>query len=171
VALALLIVIGFASFYSVAQLSQNSALVARSHQAISALDEIVHRAAEAESAQRGYVISGNESFLRAHEQIVGGLAELHARLRASLQPSQPSQQAQLARLEDALAARLARNEQVIALARQGGVAAVQADIARHGTRGAQLQAQLRAVADEIKAAEQAVLDERERMATRSTALS
>jgi PAS domain S-box-containing protein len=168
VALALLIVIVFASFFSVAQLSRNSELVARSHRVISAIDEIVHRASEAESAQRGFVITGHESFVRTYEQNLGQIDELRARLRDSIQPAQHHQ---FGRLEQALAARLARSAEVIALSRRGGVTAVQQDIARHGIRGVQLQAVLRAAADEIKAAEQAVLDDRERMTARSSALS
>jgi len=168
VALALLIVIGFASFHSVAQLSQNSALVARSHRVISTLDEIVHRAAEAESAQRGFVITGDESFVSSFDQIVDDIDVLRERLRSSLQPAQG---AQFGKLQEALDARIARSNQVIALSRQGGVASVQEDIRQHGTRGTALQARLRSIADEIEAAEQAVLDDRERMTARSTALS
>jgi PAS domain S-box-containing protein len=167
-ALALLIVICFASFFSVAQLSENSALVARSHRVISSIDDIMHRAAEAESAQRGFVITGDETFVASYAQIRGQIEALRVRLRESLPPGQRER---LERLDQAIAARLARSDTVIALSRAGGVAAVQEDIARHGIRGTGLQAALRAAADDIKAAEQTVLDERERMTARSTALS
>jgi PAS domain S-box-containing protein len=170
VALALLIVISFASFYSVAQLTENSALVARSHQVISTLDEILQEAVAAESAHRGFVITRDETFARNFQQMVTRLEQLSGRL-GTLVAGDAAQHARLGRLQQALAARIARSHEVIDLGRQGGVAAVQADVARRGQRGASLQATLQSRVTEMKSAELAVLEQRQRMTARSTTLS
>jgi hypothetical protein len=55
-------VIGIVSYLSVVRLTENSALVTRSHVVMSNIDALVATTWEAESAQRGYIITGEEPF-------------------------------------------------------------------------------------------------------------
>src|SRR5262245_2984271 len=84
VALALLVVIGFASYFSLQRLTNNSALLARSHEAMSLIDEIVYDTARAEGAQRGFVITGDEQFVNNFQEIVNGSGQRWERLEELL---------------------------------------------------------------------------------------
>jgi PAS domain S-box-containing protein len=170
VALALLVVIGFASYFSLQQLTDSSALLARSHQAMSIIDAIVYDTARAEGAQRGFVITGDEQFVANFEEIKVASTQRWKPLE-SLLAGQPDQLTRIKDLRSTIAARLARSEEVIALRRAGGVEAVQENIRKYGLRGAALQTRIAELAHGMKTAEQAVLDERERHAAQGTALT
>ena len=170
VALALLVVIGFASYFSLQQLTENSALLARSRDAMSLIDAIVYDAARAEGAQRGFVITGDEQFVDNFGEIQVA-SSLRWEPLEKLLAGQPDQLTRLKDLRSAIAARLARSEEVIALRRAGGVEAVQENVRKNGLRGAALQARITELAHGMKTAEQALLDEREQRATQNTALT
>jgi len=160
VALALLIVIGFAGYFSVARLTENSALVAHSNGIMSLIDRMVSQSNAAESAQRGFVITGNEQFAGSQAALADEIRALAAQLRAEVE-TDAAQLEHFEAFEDAIAARRVRNEQMIALRRSGGIEAVRDNIANAGPVGARLQEQLLARAREMKATEQAHLEARE----------
>ena len=62
-ALALLATIGAVSYLSVVNLTDNAARITRSHEVSNGLDRLLLAATEAESMQRGYVLSGDASYL------------------------------------------------------------------------------------------------------------
>jgi PAS domain S-box-containing protein len=170
VALALLIVIGFAGYFSVTRLTENSALVDHSHRVMSLIDRMVGQSNAAEAAQRGFVISGDEQFTGTHVTLAAEVRELGGQLRAEV----AADAAQLERFEafrDAITARFERNDEVIALRRSGGIEAVRADSEATGQVGVRLQEQLLARAREMKASEQAKLAAREQLTAQSTALT
>ena len=170
VALALLVVIGFASYFSLQRMSDNSTLLARSRDAMSLIDAIVYDTARAEGAQRGFVITGDEQFVRSFGEIKDASGQRWEPLEQLL-AGQPAQLTRLADLRSAIAARLARSEEVIALRRAGGIEAVQEDVRKNGLRGAAMQSRITELAHGMKAAEQAVLDEREKRVAQGTALT
>jgi len=170
VALALLIVIGFAGYFSVARLTENSALVAHSNGIMSLIDRMVSQSNAAESAQRGFVITGNEQFAGSQAALADEIRALAAQLRAEVE-TDAAQLEHFEAFEDAIAARRVRNEQMIALRRSGGIEAVRDNIANAGPVGARLQEQLLARAREMKATEQAHLEAREQLTAQSTALT
>ena len=169
VAFALLIVIGFASYYSVSRLTESSSLVSHSHETMSMIDRMVQESTAAQAAQRGFVITGDEHFVRTHAELMASTRELAGKLRA-LEAADPEQLARLQAFETAVTARFDRNMEVIALRRAGGVEAVQANIAAHGQVGVALQKEVHERALEMKNAEQAVLTAREGLTSQSTAL-
>src|SRR5688572_23472529 len=77
ISLAFLGVIAIASYLSVARFSQNAALMARSQAVVSNIDALVETVLDAETAERAYVVGGDESlapdYLRAAERIDGQL--------------------------------------------------------------------------------------------------
>ena len=62
VALAFLVGIGVVSWLSVTELNQNTRLVAHSHQVIRNIEALRATTIEAEGAQRGFIITGDERF-------------------------------------------------------------------------------------------------------------
>ena len=103
VALALLIVIGFAGYYSVSRLTASSSLVSHSHEVMSLIDRLVQESTAAEAAQRGFVITGDEHFLRTHAALAASTHELAGKLRA-LEAADPAQLARLLAFEAAVTA-------------------------------------------------------------------
>jgi PAS domain S-box-containing protein len=165
VALAFLVAIGLVSWQSVAELKQNSRLVAHSHSIIDTIDALFATLIEAEGAQRGFIITGDEQFAADYTRAAGRVDGMLTQLRDSVLHD-PEQSARVAPLEDAVRGRLARSDHVIQLRRSGGFDAVQGTIAK-GRPGLALQARVRAIAKEMTAREHARLVERERQAARS----
>ena len=165
VALALLVVIGIVSYFSVVRLSANSANVAHSQEVMRLIDQIVGAATEAESAHRGFIISGDEKFVRQYDAVVSDTGELSDHLR-ELVGDNPAQLQKLAALGQAIEARFKRSAGAIELRRNGGIEAVLAMGARV-PRGSDLQDSLRTIAQDMKTAEQDLLDAREQRAQRS----
>ncbi|MEJ0084633.1 MAG: PAS domain S-box protein [Pseudomonadota bacterium] len=169
VALALLVVIGIVSYASVVRLSENSANVAHSQEAMRVIDQIVGAATEAESNHRAFIISGDEKFVREYDAVVSGTGALADHLR-DLVRDNPAQIQRLAALEQAIDARFARSAAAIELRRKGGLEAVLA-MGAHPPRGSDLQNSLREIAQQMKTAEQALLDAREERAQRSAGIA
>jgi methyl-accepting chemotaxis protein len=63
VALLVLVVVGSLTFYSTAKLIGNDRLVAHTHQVLAQLGVTYSTVLEAETSQRGYLITGKESYL------------------------------------------------------------------------------------------------------------
>src|SRR5690606_15266745 len=80
-ALLLLVFISLVTFYSVEQFANSSRLVSRTHLVIKQISQVVSDVREAESAQRGYLISGNKDFLNRHYNILSRLPNELATLR------------------------------------------------------------------------------------------
>ena len=168
-ALALLGVVGVVSYLSVVELDENARLVAHSHEVMENIDALLMTAIEAEGAQRGFVITGDELFAAEYTRAAGRVDGLLAQLEDAVH-ADPGQEALAPRLAEAMRARLARAGDIIQMRRSGGFAAVQADIAR-GRPGLALQARVRAVAQEMKTRELARLDEREKRTQLSSAIT
>ena len=169
VALAFLGVIGIVSYLSVVGLSENSANVARSHEVMRAIDQIVAATTEAEAAHRGFIISGDEQFVREYDAVVSNVSALSRQLHGLI-ADDPQQLQRMAALQEAIDARLLRSAKAIELRRQGGLEAVLA-MAAHGPRGSQLQAKVRDLGQALVSAEQVLLDARERGAQRSASIA
>jgi len=71
VALAFLGIIGIVSYLSVVRLNENSRLVAHSQLVMASIDAIVATTLETESAQRGFLVTGEEPFAAEYTRAVG----------------------------------------------------------------------------------------------------
>ncbi len=168
-ALAFLVGIGIVSWLSVAELNQNTRLVAHSHEIIANIETLRATAIEAESAQRAFVITGDERFAADYTRATGRVKGLLAELRDAVR----SDKAQLARVDplaDAVRARLARCDQVIQLRRSSGLSAVLESLDR-GRPGLALQLRVREFASEMTTREHARLADAEKQAARSANLT
>jgi len=168
VALAFMGAIGIVSYLSVVNLNENSDLVQRSHEVSLDLNQLLAATSAAEAAQRGYVINGNEKYVDTFEQTVSETQRLLIQLRALIADN-PAQLARFRPLQDAVDARMARSREVIKLRRENGFDAVQKIIA-YG-RGVALQERLRERAEDIRAAEQVLLEARQLQTIRSSTVT
>ncbi len=171
VAVAFLGTIGVVSFLSVARLNHHAQLVARSHAIIGNIDALVATTAEAESAHRAFIITGEEPFAAEYTRATGRVDGLVLQLRDSVR----SEQAMLGRADElaaAVRARLRLSGRLLEMRRTGGLEAVRQYLAQTPHRpGATAQTRVQSIAREMKAIEFKLLDEREHDTRRSARLT
>lgn len=95
----LLVMVSAIAFYRIQQFADSARLVSHTHLVIEKIHQIFSDLKDAESAQRGYLITGEESFLEAHHSVVVAMPEEIADLKALTSDNQ-EQQEQIAVLED-----------------------------------------------------------------------
>jgi PAS domain S-box-containing protein len=167
IGLAFLGAIGIVSYLSVSRFTENAQLVAHSQLVMSNIDALVATTFETESAQRAYVLTGEEPFAAEYTRAMGRVEGLVQQLRDAVS-AVPAQLARVDPLAAAVRARMAHSSELIDLRRSGGVEAVQRRLSQTANRpGASLQSKIRALAQEMKVAEIDLLNERERDAKRS----
>ena len=75
-----LLLIVFVSYRSITRLIENDAMVDNSHQVRTSLALLLSEMKDAETGQRGYLLTGNEGYLEPHEtavrEVKGTLGEL-----------------------------------------------------------------------------------------------
>ncbi len=171
VAIAFLGTIGIVSFLSAVRLEETSRLVSRSHTVISNIDALLGTTWEAESAHRAYAISGEEQFAADYTRATGRVEGLVQLLRDAVS-GEPALLARTDELANAVRERLRQSANIIELRRSGGLDAVQQWLSRSSGRpGADAQARIRELAQDMKAREFQILSERERAAQRSAHLT
>jgi PAS domain S-box-containing protein len=163
--------IGIVSFQSVVRLDDNSRLVTRSHLVTAGIEALVATTKEGESAQRAYIITGDEIFAteygRALARVDGLVGQLRNAAREDLQ-----QLARIDLLAEAVRVRLALSTELLDLRRAGAMAELQARLEQTPNRlGIALQAGIRELARQMEAEESRRLEEREGIARRSTSIT
>lgn len=101
----LLVMVSAIAFYRIQQFADSARLVSHTHLVIEKIHHIFSELKDAESAQRGYLITGEESFLETHHAVVVSLPEDIADLKA-LTADNLDQQQQISILEDMIDDRL-----------------------------------------------------------------
>jgi PAS domain S-box-containing protein len=168
IAMAFLGAIGIVSFLSVVRLSRNANLVAHSQLVMSNIDALIATTFENESAQRAYVLTGEEPFAADYTRAAGRVGGLVQQLRDAVS-TEPAQLARVEPLAEAIRARMRRSSELMDLRRSGGLAAVQQMLAQSSRRpGESLQTRIRTLAQEMKVAEIELLNERALATQRNT---
>ncbi len=156
---ALIIVSAVAAYRIMGDFLTASHWVAHSHDVIQLLDELDGLVAEAETAVRGYVITGRREYLAPYEAARSRVEQTTARLADEVADN-PEQLDRAQRLAPAVAAKMANLEETATLRRTEGVnAAVQA-VSRD--QGKALMDALRAQIQDLRAEEVRLVGERER---------
>lgn len=124
------------------------------HQAIDAIDGILASAADAETGQRGFLLTRDESFLAPYDDGIGSIPQRFAMVER-LTADNRDQQSRLEVLRGMTNARLAMLAQTIRLARGGDFRAA-ADMVREGS-GKALMDGMRATVADMGAEEQRLL--------------
>ena len=167
-ALACLVVIAVVSYLSVRRLHENAALVDHTHEVLSSLELLLSATTDSETAERGYVITGDESYLEPYRQAGAVIEDQIKRLRALIADNSGQQR----RLDSTVALvtdRLANLRRVIDLRRNQGFAAAQAEILTGN--GKQFHDQLRRLVAEMEKTQTSFLQEREQRADRSASMA
>jgi CHASE3 domain sensor protein len=131
--LAFLGAIGIVSYLSVSRFTENAQLVAHSQLVMSNIDALVATTFETESAQRAYVLTGEEPFAAEYTRAMGRVEGLVQQLRDAVS-AVPAQLARVDPLAEAVRARMAHSAELIDLRRSGGMAAVQQRLSQTANR-------------------------------------
>ena len=166
--LALLALIGATAYTEVGKLRANDALVDHTHKVISSLRQIQSSVADAEAGQRGYLITGDISYLKPYNDALLKLDGEEATLRA-LVADNSERQEDRRKLETLVAERLTELRDVLQLRQQQSFSAAgETILAGQGTR---TDLAIRELVQRMDAREQTLLVQREQRALRTSILS
>jgi signal transduction histidine kinase/ActR/RegA family two-component response regulator len=167
-ALACLGLIGVVSFFSVVRLNEHAAGVEHTYQVLNRLESLLGAVTDSETAERGYVITGDESYLEPYRQS-GRVIDGQTKMLRELTADNRIQQERLDSMEPLVADRLAELRAVIELRKNQGLVAAQN--ATLTGQGKQLHDRIRGLIDQMNATEQSLLERRERLAHRSSSIT
>ena len=167
-ALPMMVIMGAMSFNSTVDLVDASNKVDHSHQVIRGLDLIESRLKDAETGQRGFVITGEDQYL---EPFNVGIAELELELKnvRALTLDNPFQQRKLDIIEPLIQLRLKQLSETIILRRNAGFESARRVIARSDS-GKQVMDELRSQVA-IMQDEESRLHEQQKVDTASTSFT
>jgi PAS domain S-box-containing protein len=167
-ALVCLVIIGVASYLSVTRLNENAAWVEHTHDVLGGLDAVLAAATDSETAERGFVITGDANYLEPYRQSAQLVGTEEARLRR-LTADNSAQQRRLDAVAMLVSERLANLRTVIDLRRDQGFEAARNEVL--SGKGKQFHDQIRGVIDQMKAAEASLLAKRENSTQRSATIA
>ena len=167
-ALACLAVIGVVSYLSVVRLKQNAAWVEHTHQVLGSLELLLAAATDSETAERGYVITGDEDYLEPYRQAAAVIDSQMRHLR-ELTADNRAQQLRLDSVTALVTERLAILRAVIDLRKDQGFAAAQGEILTG--KGKQFHDRIRRLIGQMEDTETSLLKEREQRTKQSSALA
>jgi PAS domain S-box-containing protein len=157
---------GYVSRQAVRVVTGNARLLAHTEEVLTALEALQSTITDAETGQRGYVLTGREPYLAPYQEARATLPARLARLR-SLTADNPVHQKRLALLEPRIQAKMVELGETVELRRKDGIAAALAVV--ETDRGASLMSGIREDVAGMKAEETRLLlrraGESERSAT------
>ena len=153
----LLAAIGAIAYRSINALSQTSDSVAHTHVVLERIASVLSLLKDAETGQRGYIITGDESFLGPYQAAVPEIATTVNDLR-ELTSDNPAQQKRIGQAEPLIAAKLFELKRVIEMRRNRDVD--QAMKAIQAGEGKRLMDELRGILAEMEREERNLLEQR-----------
>jgi signal transduction histidine kinase/CHASE3 domain sensor protein/CheY-like chemotaxis protein len=167
-ALACLGVIAAVSYFSVVQLNTHAASVEHTYRVLNGLELLLAAVTDSETAERGYVITGDENYLEPYRQSAG-VIDSQTKMLRELTADNSTQQHRLDAMEPLVTNRLTDLRGVIELRKNQGLAAAQ-DATLTG-QGKQYHDRIRGLIDQMNATERSLLDDRQRMVRRSSSIA
>jgi PAS domain S-box-containing protein len=155
-ALVILCVIGWVAYRSTARMAQNADRVRESEELLRTLVTLLASVSAAESAERGYVITGDESFAEACQQAQDRAERRFQDLRP-FGTHNAQRRRHLDELEPALTARLNTTRDRITIRRTQGLDRAQQEVAKG--EGARLQSQIGEIAGQLEQEERELLEQ------------
>lgn len=135
VSFALLAIVGFISYRTVDALSGTSYVVARTHRVIERIAAVLNGLNDAETGQRGFVITGDDAYLEPYRDGVVSVPQTLEELK-QLTADSPEQTARIARLEPFIREKFAELARTIELRRTQGFDAAQREVANNAGKKA-----------------------------------
>ncbi len=160
--------IGSISYRSVNRLREDAEWSRHTEEVISSLRYLLSQVTDAETSQRGYAITGEESYLEPYYESQRGIGTNLQSLR-KLTADNAVQQRRLDAMVPLVAKRITLLGEWVDLRRSQGFAAAQAAIATGA--GKQLHDQIRKLVGEMVTAEQGLLQQRQVYAKRSSEMA
>ena len=160
--------IAVVSYLSVVRLNAHAASVEHTYRVLGGLEVLLAGVTDSETATRGYIITGDENYLepyRQSAQVIDGQTKLLRELTAD----NLTQQQRLHSVELLVTSRLSDLRGVIELRKNQGFAAAQSAVLTG--KGKQVHDRIRGLIDQMKGTEQSLLDDRERLAHRSSSIT
>ena len=155
---ALLVATGSIVYREARQLFENSQWVAHTQEVVAAIESLRLHVSDAESGQRGYLITGQDEYLLPYRAAVSEHREAVDRLQ-ELTVDNPEQQSRAEKLEQLISARFLVLQNGINKFQADGFPAVQQTLPTNG--GRETMQAIRALSEEIKATELDLLTKRE----------
>ncbi|MDQ3928700.1 MAG: diguanylate cyclase [Chloroflexota bacterium] len=156
-ALVVLVVIGSLAFYNGAMVIASQRRVVHTQEVLAQLGVTYSTVQDAETSQRGYLLTGDGSYLEPYHAAIQQVDPHLAELR-DLTRDNPSQNARVRDLKDLIARRLGTLEETLNLRETEGYDAAVRNVS--SGRGARQMAAVRAMVAEIEAEERRLLTER-----------
>ncbi len=165
-AMVLLTLVGSAvvSLLNIHRLHEEDAWVAHTHQVLTDLESLVSTLKDAETGQRGYLITLDESYLEPYRKALGELGHRRAELRQLIADNQP-QAERLQSLDPIIDRRMEVLERNIKIRQTDKFDAVQQAVIEGG--GKQMMDEIRRRVDDIENTERSLLSDRREQAHRS----
>ncbi len=155
--LASLLAVGFISYRNTRKLIRDSNLVAHSHEVLDELESTLSAIKDAEMEQRGYIITGDEEYLKSY-MVALPISNQHIEQLRHLTITDTEQPRLLAELERQIADRLQSMMEVVELRKAGGFAAAEREISTG--RSKQIMDNIRRTVAEMSQRENALLERR-----------
>jgi methyl-accepting chemotaxis protein len=155
--LILLVIIGSVAYANISKLSRTSLWVTHTHEVLEHIAGVLSALKDAETGQRGYVITGDESFLEPYRTGSSSVLNVLKELR-KLTEDNPRQQKRLDAVEPLVASKLAELKQTVDLRRSGNLDET-VKIVRAG-EGKRFMDELRRLLDEMDNEERDLLHQR-----------
>jgi methyl-accepting chemotaxis protein len=163
------LIIGIAAYVSTAKLNDTAGWVSHTYEVMNATETVLAGLVEAESAGRGFVLTGEEDFLNPSPEQAG--RRLHDQVEAMrrLTGDNSAQQARVASLDRIGNERLDALKQVVDARRRGGAPEAMAVVRQK--RGKDAMDEIRHVVAEMKSEEARLLAQRQREAATALQIS
>src|SRR3984885_10468290 len=126
-ALAVLLVVGAVSYDSTTKLTRSAVWVQHTHEVITSLDELLSATKDAETGERGFVITGESRFLEPYNAASDVVDQKLKQVR-DLTSDNPIQQQRLQALEPLVASKFTELQVVIDLRKTKGFAAASQEV-------------------------------------------
>jgi PAS domain S-box-containing protein len=140
--------------------AERESLSLRTRDVLARIESLLSELKDAETGQRGYLLSGQDSYLEPYNAAVQAIpGQLEDLRRTTLDPGQ---QARIASLRPLIGAKLAELKETIDLRQSGAASAALQVLSSH--RGKQLMDQIRDAMAAMRVAEASLLDERSQSA-------
>jgi methyl-accepting chemotaxis protein len=115
----MLLIVGGVAYRSTDALIENNEKVTHSHEVMETLGHVLSLMKDAETGQRGYVLTGNDSYLEPYAAAGGAVSKAIGVLR-TLTADNPRQQSRIAQADSLIDAKLAELKRTIDLRRNQG---------------------------------------------------
>ncbi|TAN70413.1 MAG: HAMP domain-containing protein [Methylobacter sp.] len=153
-----LMIVGSISYMNTAKLTDTAQWVSHTHKVLAKLRELLSTLQDAETGQRGYIITGEDRYLEPYQAAVRNVDKLVLALK-QLTVDNQAQQRRLETIGPLVVGKLDELKETIELRRSKGLEAARAVVA--SDKGKKLMDELRAVVREMEDQENELLKQRE----------